>query len=292
MLDKELQQASLWQLGELIQNMICDQMKPSALCRNAEFYLCDHAAKIGQKFISECGKITSTSYGMKNPTIEKSTLQFLKELAKNNNREWFTTNKAKYEKAHKNMIEFVDALIPEMNKHDVLVAQTGRQSLYRIYNDVRFSKDKSPYKPRFAFGFQRETKLRRGGYYVHIAPGASFLGCGFFSPNPDDLKRIRQDIDGNYDQWKKLLKSKVIKDNFGELQGEKVLTAPKGFSKDNPAIDLLRHKQFILRHHFTDDEVLSENFGKEINRIFKSVRPYLDHMSEVLTTDLNGESLF
>jgi uncharacterized protein (TIGR02453 family) len=223
------------------------------------------------------------------PVIHKSTLKFLKELSENNNRDWFNANKSRYLDAFQDMCSFADGLILEMNKHDKLEDLSGKKSLYRIYNDVRFSKDKSPYNPRFAFGMQRATKLRRGGYYVNIKPGNSFLACGFFSPNPDDLKRIRTDIDLNADKWKKLLNSKSIKDNFGKLRGETVTTAPRGFPKDHPAIDLLRHKQFLLRHDFKDKEITSENFLKAVNRIFKSVRPYFDYMSEVLTTDLNGE---
>jgi uncharacterized protein (TIGR02453 family) len=229
---------------------------------------------------------------MKENIIQKSTLKFLKDLGKNNKREWFNAHKDIYLAAHQNMCGFADQLIIEMNKHDEIENESGRKSLYRIYNDLRFSKDKSPYSARFAFSLKRATKLRRGGYYVHIKPGNSYLSCGFFNPNPEDLKRIRQDIDINHDQWKKLLKLKGIKENFGELQGDKVASAPRGFSIENSAIDLLRHKQFILRHHFSDEEVLSDSFLKEVNRIFKSVRPYFDHMSEVLTTDLNGESIF
>jgi len=226
---------------------------------------------------------------MKNAIIQKSTIKFLKDLSENNNRDWFNDNKPRYLDAHQNMISFVDGLIIEMNKHDVIENESGKKSLYRIYNDVRFSKDKSPYNPRFAFSLQRATKLRRGGYYLNIKPGNCFLACGFFFPNPDDLKRIRMDIERNADKWNKLLKSKSIRDNFGTLSGEKVLTAPKGFSKDHPAIDLLRHKQFLFRHDFKDKEITSEDFLKEVNRIFKSIRPYFNYMSEVLTTNLNGE---
>lgn len=229
---------------------------------------------------------------MKNAIIQKSTIKFLKGLAKNNNRDWFEANKQVYLNAQQNMIDFADQLIVEMNKHDDIEDESGKKSLYRIYKDVRFRKDKSPYNPRFACGLQRATKLRRGGYYLNIKPGNSFLGCGFFSPNPEDLKRIRQDIDGNYDAWKKILRNKAIKENFGSIQGDAVVTAPKGYSIDNPAIELLRHKQFVFRHYFTDEEVVSEDFLKEVNRIFKSIRPYFNHMSEVLTTNLNGESVF
>lgn len=223
------------------------------------------------------------------PAIHPSTLKFLKDLAKHNDRDWFNAHKQAYLDAHDNMCNFVDALIKEMNKHDELDNVSGKKSLYRIYNDVRFSKDKSPYNPRFAFSMQRATKLKRGGYYMSIKPGTSFLGCGFFAPNPADLSRIRQDIAQNYEEWYKLLKSKSIKMNFGMLAGETVSTAPRGFDIKHPGIALLRHKQFILRHQFTDAEVTSPDFLKETNRIYKSVRPFFDYMSEVLTTDANGE---
>jgi len=221
--------------------------------------------------------------------INKTTLQFLKTIALNNNRDWFSANKDSYLKAQQNMYDFVDGLILEMKKHDDIENESGKKSLYRIYKDVRFSKDKSPYNSHFSFSLRRATKLKRGGYYVNIKPGKSYLACGFFNPNPGDLKRIRQDIELNYQDWNKFLKLKTLKSNFAELDGDQVLTSPKGFSIEHPAIELLRYKQYIFRHHFTDKEVLSQDFAKEVNRIFKSVRSYFDYMSEVLTSDLNGE---
>jgi uncharacterized protein (TIGR02453 family) len=221
-------------------------------------------------------------------TIHPSTLKFLSQLSKNNNRDWFNAHKQAYLNAHQNMCAFVDALIVEMNKHDDIENVSGKRSLYRIYNDVRFSKDKSPYKPRMAFSLSRATKLRRGGYYFNLKPGSSFLACGFFAPNPADLNRMRVDIDYNYGRWRKLLKSKGIQSNF-ELTGDKVLTAPRGFDINHPAIDLIRHKQFILRHNFTDAEVTSTGFLKEVSKTYKAIRPFFDYMSEVLTTNANGE---
>lgn len=226
---------------------------------------------------------------MKAAIINHTTLKFLKDLSANNKRDWFNAHKDVYLEAQGNMIAFVEELMAEMNKHDVLENESGKKSLYRIYNDVRFSKDKSPYNPRFAFSLRRAGKFRRGGYYMNINPGNSFLACGFFAPNPEDLKRIRQDIDLNYKDWKKLLNSKNIRKNFGTLRGDTLASAQRGFSADHPAIGLLRHKQFILRHDFSDKEVLSGDFLKEANRIFRSVRPFFDHMSEILTTNLNGE---
>jgi len=224
-------------------------------------------------------------------SIDNSSLHFLKVLAKNNNRDWFNNHKENYLFAHGNMCEFIDYLIREMNQHDEVENLSGKKSLYRIYNDVRFSKDKSPYNPRFAFSLRRATKYKRGGYYMNIKPGNSFLACGFFAPNSDDLKRIRQDIEYNNTDWNRILKSKKIKLNFDELKGSKVLTTPRGFNKDHPAINLIRHKQFILRHDFTDNQVISKDFLKTANSIYKSVRPFFDYMSEVLTTNANGESI-
>jgi uncharacterized protein (TIGR02453 family) len=229
---------------------------------------------------------------MPQPTISKQSLIFLKQLADNNQRDWFNAHKQSYLDAQQNLAEFVDALIKEMNKHDRIENESGKKSLYRIYNDVRFSKDKSPYNARFAFGLKRATKSRRGGYYVNIKPGKCFLACGFFNPNPEDLKRIREDMAANYKDWNKLLNQKKFKAACGTMQGEKVLTAPKGFSKEHPAIDLLRHKQLIFRHEFTDKEVSSEDFLSNINSLFKVLRPWLDYMSGLLTTDANGEPLF
>jgi uncharacterized protein (TIGR02453 family) len=223
-------------------------------------------------------------------TITLRSLTFLKHLEKNNNREWFAENKDTYILAQNNIIAFADQLIQLMSNHDALENVSGKKSLYRIYKDVRFSKDKSPYKPRFAVGLQRATALKRGGYYLHIQPGNNFIACGFFSPNSDDLKRIRKDIQLNHLEWHKILNSKSIRDSFVALSGTQVPTFPRGFAKDHEAIDLIRHKQFILRHNFTDKEVIDSQFVYKVNEIFKTVRPFFDYMSFVLTTDLNGET--
>ena len=224
-------------------------------------------------------------------TLKKETIQFLTKLSKNNNREWFAKHKTKYEEAQTQMIDFADALLSEMTKHDHIETPSGKKSLYRIYRDVRFSKEKTPYNTHWSGGFKRATKKLRGGYYFKIKPGESFVAGGFWGPNPDDLKRIREDIDANYDDWKKLLANKTLVKTFGEMRGEKVGSAPRGYDKENPAIDLLRYKQFILRHDFTDAEVLSPNFHLKVNETFKKLRPFFDYMSEVLTTDANGVSV-
>jgi uncharacterized protein (TIGR02453 family) len=131
----------------------------------------------------------------------------------------------------------------------------------------------------------------RGGYHFRIKPGGSFVACGFFAPEPADLKRIRVDIDQDLETWRKLLKGRKLRDTFGEILGDGVKTAPKGFAKDHPGIDLLRRNQFLFRHAFTDREVLSADFAAHMDEAYKAIRPFFDHLSEVLTTDENGVSV-
>ncbi len=228
---------------------------------------------------------------MSKAKISPSNLEFLKLLKKNNNREWFAKHKDRYILEQQQMVDFADALLLEMNKHDVLETESGKKSLFRIYRDTRFAKDKTPYKINWSGGFQRATKKRRGGYYFHIEPGNSFVGGGFWGPEPKDLKRIRDEFAHDASPLRKILKSKSFVETFGKLEGEQVKTTPKGYSADNDAIDLLRYKQFLLMHKFTDKEVVSDDFLKRVNDTFKKMRPFFDYMSEVLTTDENGVSI-
>jgi len=228
---------------------------------------------------------------MANPIIKKTSLDFLTTLSQNNNREWFNTHKDEYINARDNIVDFADALLVEMNKHDHIETPSGKKSIFRIYKDVRFSKDKTPYNTHWSASFKRATKNRRGGYYFRIEPGNSGLVAGFWGPDSDDMKRIRQDIDANYPYWQDLLGEKTLGETFGRMYGEQLDSSPRGYAKDHPAIELLRYKQFMLRHLFSDEEVLSADFLYKMNDVFKKTRPFLDFMSEVLTTDANGVDL-
>ncbi len=223
--------------------------------------------------------------------LEKSTLEFLKDLQKHNNRDWFQAHKDTYLRARENAEGFFDALIRRMNIHDDIETVSGSKALYRIYNDVRFSNDKTPYNPRFAGHLKRRKPYLRGGYYLWIKPGGSKLGCGFAYPNPADLKRVREDIGNNHEEWRRLLNGKTMRKYFGAMQGDQLKTAPQGFPKDHPAIDLLRYKQLWFEHAFTDKEVTDAKFLKQVDQIYQAIRPFFDYMSEVLTTDINGEPL-
>jgi uncharacterized protein (TIGR02453 family) len=223
--------------------------------------------------------------------IPSSTFKFLKLLSNNNNREWFAIHKEEYTIEQNYIIDFADALLYELNKHDMIETPNGKKVCYRIYRDVRFSKDKTPYCTYFSGSFRRATKYRRGGMYFHLEPNNSWLAGGFWSPNATDLKRIRDDIAFDATPLRKILKSKSFVYTFGILQGEQLKTSPKGFDVTNEAIDLLRYKQFLLVKKFTDEEVLSSSFLQLANQTYKNMRPFFDYMSEVLTTDLNGNEL-
>lgn len=220
--------------------------------------------------------------------IPKSSIDFLSVLKKHNDRDWFNTNKALFLKEQHYIELFADALLEELNSHDVIETPSGKKSLHRIYRDTRFSKEKTPYKTNWSGSFRRATKYRRGGYYFHIESGNSFIAGGFWNPNPDDLKRIRDDFAFDDMPMRKILNSKVFKSTFGVLQGEQLKTSPKGFDPESTAIDLLRYKQFLVIRKFSDEQVLKPTFLKEANQTFKNMRPFFDYMSDVLTTDING----
>ena len=224
--------------------------------------------------------------------VSKETFDFLEKLRKNNDRDWFNANKDQYLSVHTDVIAFADGVLEGMNKVDTIETPSGKKSLYRIYRDTRFSNNKTPYKTHFGGILKRATKQLRGGYYFHIEKGNSFAGGGFWQPSPDDMKRIRAAIAEDPDELRSIINSKAFKSTFGELKGDQVKTAPKGYKKDDPAIDLLRYKQFLISKSFSDKEVLSPKFRDQVVDTFKAMRPFFDYMSYILTTDANGEPLY
>ncbi len=225
-------------------------------------------------------------------TIANPTFNFLKQLKKNNNREWFNDHKDQYQSHRENVIDFAEELLTMMNQHDNIDTISGKKSLHRIYRDIRFSKDKTPYNCHWSGSFSRATNLLRGGYYWHIQPGNTIVAGGFWGPNKEDLKRFRDEIAIDAEPLRKILRKKSIVDTFGEIHGNRLKTAPRGFDKDHPDVDLLQLKQLILYKNFSDKDVLDSKFIKQVNETFKKMRPFMDYMSEVLTTNVNGESLY
>jgi len=217
-----------------------------------------------------------------------SPIAFLKKLKSNNNREWFNANKNKFLEEQGRVELFAEALLQDLNTHDMIETVSGKKSLYRIYRDIRFSGNKTPYKTSWSGYFKRAGKQRRGGYYYHIEPGNNFIAGGFWGPNPADLKRIRDEIAFDDKPLRTILNRKSFIVTFGNLQGEQVKTTPRGFDASNAGIDLLRFKQFLLIRHFSDAAVLNETFLEETSRTFKNMRPFFDYMSEVLSTGANG----
>lgn len=221
-------------------------------------------------------------------TIPKAALDFFKKLHKNNNRDWFNDNKAEFKGIETEVKAFYNELYDAINIHD----NVDKLKVFRVYRDVRFSKDKTPYKTHFGGSVHRKKPELRGGYYLHIAPNnESFIATGFWEPNKDDLLRIRKEFEMDTDEIRHIMNDKAFKSVWGELVGDEVKTAPKGFNKEDKNIDLIKKKQFIFTKKFTDKEITSPDFLGVIDDAFKTIRPYFNYMSDVLTTNLNGESL-
>lgn len=218
----------------------------------------------------------------------QKAFEYLKQLKENNNRDWFANHKSEYDLIVKENKTFFNGIYTELQEYDKLKGI----HIFRIYRDVRFSKDKTPYKTDFGVGYSRSKPMLRGGYYIQLEPGNSFVGGGFWGPEAKDLLRIRQEFEISTKEINKITSDETFVKYFGELQGDSVKTAPRGFDKNHPAIELIRKKQFIVMRKFTDKEVLAENFQKEVIQTLLAMRPFFDYMSEVLTTDLNGEPLF
>lgn len=224
--------------------------------------------------------------------ITNKTFDFLTQVAENNDREWFKANRHLYDASYEEMLAFVDEVNTLMKEHDNILDLSPKKSLFRIYRDVRFSKDKSPYKNNWGGRMKRDTPFLRGGYYYQIQPGNSFVAAGFWNPNSDDIKLIRQQIAADPKAVDKVNNNKDFQKTFGGITGDKLKKSPRDFDPDHEAIEWLKHKQFVVRKHFTDKEVMQENFAATISDTFRKVRPFFNYMSEILTTNLNGEPLY
>jgi len=213
-------------------------------------------------------------------------LKFLKALAKNNNREWFDKNKQKYLDAKESFDEVVAYLLDEMVKFDASLGGLDPKKLtFRIYRDVRFSKDKRPYKNNMGAAISSVGKgLGSPGYYFQLQPdGKSFVGIGLFQPEPEKLAKVRQEIDYNGDALKKIFSEKKFKGNFRKFWDEDTLKRiPKGYAEDHPHAEWLKLKSFIVTHEFTDKQVLDKKFMKQVLEVMRSSKPLIDFLNEAL----------
>ena len=207
------------------------------------------------------------------PALVPSTLQFLTQLKDNNTREWFTEHKAQFLLAKDNFHAFVQSLIGEVGKFDKsLEGVEAQKCVFRIYRDVRFSNDKTPYKTNFA-----ATLKGRGnglaGYYLQVEPGATFIAGGLYGPEPAVLKAIRQEISYNGADFLMIINDKVFKKEL-KLEGAKLQKVPQGFDKEDPLAEFLKYKDFTVYHSFTDDAVLKEDFLLDCAKICKAMVPF------------------
>ena len=219
--------------------------------------------------------------------IPKNTISFLKELKLNNNREWFNENKDQFNTIQSQVKIFAQEVNDSLNVSDNI----EKIKIFRIYRDLRFSKDKTPYKKNIGMAFHRAKPELRGGYYLEISADESFIAVGFWNPNKEDLLRIRKEIEIDGQEFKRIVNQKKIKEIWGDLKGDEVKTSPKGFTSDHEYIDLIKKKQFIFIKKLKEKDILDEKFQKELVNYFESIRPFFDYMSEVLTTNLDGESI-
>ncbi len=209
--------------------------------------------------------------------IQASTLKFLKELKKNNNKPWFDTHRKEYELAKKNMEQFCAALIIQIGKFDKDIALLSpKDCLFRINRDVRFSKDKSPYKTNMgAYLVKGGKKSYLPGYYFHIEPGKSMMAGGLWMPEADKLKAVRQEIDYNLKDFKKIIADKKFKALFPKLEGEKLVNPPKGYDALNPALEFLKHKSWVVTHAFGDKEIMDSKFVTSAVKASATMKPFL-----------------
>ena len=217
--------------------------------------------------------------------LTKETITFLKRLDRNNNREWLQTHKPDFERAKEDFAKFVADLIGRISHFDPKIGGLLPEScIFRIYRDIRFSKDKKLYKTNFgAYLSPGGRKSAAPGYYFHLQPGQSFLAAGKYNPETGELLQIRRAIANHTDQFMKILKARNFQKCFGEIHGQKLKTAPKGFPKDHEAIEYLKHKIFIAYLELHDDKfVISKEFPAFVASAFKQTKPLVDFLRQAL----------
>ncbi len=218
--------------------------------------------------------------------IQASTMEYLKKLRKNNNKEWFEKHRDAYTAARADFASFVQQVIDLHGKeHKEIANLLAKDCMYRINRDIRFSKDKTPYKTNFGAGINEGGKkaISTAGYYLSIKPGATFVGGGLWMPPSPDLQKVRQEIDYNYDAFQKIVQAPAFRKHFGKLSEDKeyiLSRPPKGYEADNPAIEHLKLKSYIAEWQVGDAEVLSKDFAKKVVKAFSALKPLIDFINE------------
>lgn len=215
--------------------------------------------------------------------LQLPAFKFLKDLKKNNDKLWFDENRKRYEAAKADFYQFADALIKSIATFDNNIAHlTAKNCAFRINRDIRFSKDKSPYKTNMgAFISKGGKKINTAGYYIHIEPGQCFIAGGFYMPDAPQLAKIRQEIDYGFDGWNKIVNDKIFKKYFiNGVEGIETLSRPpKGYDAANPAIEFLKMKSYIVSHKLADAALQEKNTIKELSKVFAAMKPMIDFLN-------------
>ena len=220
--------------------------------------------------------------------LQSSTIKFLKDLKKNNNKPWFDANRKKYEDAKADFLAFIQTVIDKHGKKDPTIKSLlAKNCIFRINRDIRFSKDKSPYKTNFGASINKKGKSAWdcAGYYIHLEPGQCFAGGGIYMPPSDALGKVRQEIDYNLADFKKIINSKKFKSVYGGLDKSKefLLTrVPKGYEPDNPAAEFLKLKSYIAITSFKDSDLTSKNLVIKTVAAFEALQPMITFINEAL----------
>ncbi len=219
--------------------------------------------------------------------ITPALFRFFRELRRNNNRDWFQKNKARYQEAVKNpLLELVSDFAPRLHKlssHLVADPRPNGGSLFRIYRDVRFSKDKTPYKTAAGVRFPHEERknVHAPGYYLHLEPGSVFAGAGIWHPEPATLRKVRDKIIADPNGYKRSISGRAFNAQC-ELGGESLKRPPKGYDPDHPLIDELKRKDFIAYVPFTEKQACSNDFPKRLAAAFRLMAPFTAYLTRAV----------
>ncbi len=235
-------------------------------------------------FKSPCANLF---YSKNTAMLEPQTLRFLTQLTQNNNKLWFDAHRAAYEAARIDFQNFIQLVIDDLQRSDTTITGlTARDCLFRINRDIRFSNDKTPYKIAFAASIKREGKKSAyAGYYFHLEPGKTFVGGGLWMPDAATLKAVRQEIDYNFKDFQKCIQAVPFKKIFVDLyKGSDVSLQkiPKGYEKENPAIDYLKLKSLIAETRFADGDLVKSTLHKNTVAAFNALRPLLQFLNSAV----------
>lgn len=219
--------------------------------------------------------------------LQPRTVKFLRDLKKNNSKPWFDAHRAQYDDAKKDFENFIQVLIDKQGKKDPTIKDiVAKTCLFRINRDVRFSKNKAPYKNNFGASINKGGKKSMyGGYYFHLEPGQSFVGGGLWMPMPPEMKKLRQEIDYCFDEFQKIVESKKFKSVLGELyrgEDQALSRVPQGFEKDNPAGEYLKLKSWIAMRDLKDTDLTSKDLVKRSLEAFETIQPMLQFLNRAV----------